>query len=209
MLSAGNIGFSAVGKEGDQVLFSYACVLTCIQVSVRVHVKGLRGIRVLHTYLMDINIKETIINTLTTLQPASPLFVSSNLQHELRLLEMLSEGCHHLTTSLANTIQICWWFKDKKIYGMYMSLFFFFAIYKKAKMFTWALIHERSKNTKGTNNRNASEHTDESTAILSGSSMTCTTLLVFLTMHMHCCGRDINLAADVITHIRDLAKTEL
>lgn len=72
MLSAGNIGFSAVGKERDQVLFSYVCVLTCIQVSVRVHVKGLRGIRALRTYLMDINIKETIINTLTTLQPASP-----------------------------------------------------------------------------------------------------------------------------------------
>ena len=60
MLSAGNLGFSAVGKEGDQVL-----VNVCVR-------DGIERVRVLHTYLMDINTEETIINTLTTLQPPSP-----------------------------------------------------------------------------------------------------------------------------------------
>lgn len=47
MLSAGKLRFSAVGEEGDQMLFPSACVQD--------------------TYLMDINIEETVINALTTL----------------------------------------------------------------------------------------------------------------------------------------------
>lgn len=71
MLSAGNLRFSAVGKEGDQMLFPNVCVC-----------EGIERITVLYTYLMDINTEETIINTLTTLQPYIPPFVSSQLQHE-------------------------------------------------------------------------------------------------------------------------------
>ena len=79
MLSAGNLRFSAVGKGKDRVLFPNVCVCVCV-------CAGIERIRVLYNYLMDINVEETIINTLTTLQPAStstpPRFVSSQLQHE-------------------------------------------------------------------------------------------------------------------------------
>lgn len=60
MLSAGNLRFSTVGKEGDQMLFPNVCVCVWIE-----------RITVLYTYLMDINKEETIISTLTTLQPTS------------------------------------------------------------------------------------------------------------------------------------------
>ena len=42
--------------------YSRTCVCVCA---------GIERIRVLYNYLMDINVEETIINTLTTLQPAS------------------------------------------------------------------------------------------------------------------------------------------
>lgn len=65
MLSAGNLRFSAVGKGKDRVLFPNVRVCVCVHA-------GIERIRVLYNYLMDINMEETIINTLTTLQPASP-----------------------------------------------------------------------------------------------------------------------------------------
>lgn len=64
MLNAGNLRFIAVGSERDRVI--------CVRARKSAR-WGIERLRVLYTYLMDINIEETIINTLTTLQPASPL----------------------------------------------------------------------------------------------------------------------------------------
>lgn len=73
MLSAGNLRFSAVGKEkGSGVIREPVCVRACQRAR-----GGIERIRAPYTYLMDINIEETIINTLTTLQPASPVCLVS------------------------------------------------------------------------------------------------------------------------------------
>lgn len=71
MLSAGNLRFSTVGKEGDRMLFPDVCA-------------WIEWVTVLYTYLMDINMEETIISTLTTLQPASA--------HLSRLSYSMSKG---------------------------------------------------------------------------------------------------------------------
>lgn len=69
MLSAGNLRFSAVGKGKDRVLFPNVRVCVCVHA-------GIERIRVLYNYLMDINMEETIINTLLFSLPPPVCLVS-------------------------------------------------------------------------------------------------------------------------------------